>query len=163
MTATPFTYCPRCATALEPRVLEGVTRTTCPAEGCGFVHYDNPTPVVAAIVERGDHVLLVRSHGWPDTWFGLVTGFLERGESPREGILREIEEELGITDAQIVSLIGNYSFPMMNQVILAYHVRVTGEVTLGAELAAYKAVPTAKLRPWPHGTGEAVRDWLAGR
>lgn len=158
-----FTYCPRCAAALTRREQDGVPRTVCPAEGCGFVHYDNPTPVVAAIVERGDHVLLVRSHGWPETWFGLVTGFLERGESPTEGILREIEEELGIKDAQIISLVGNYSFTAMNQVILAYHVRVTGEVALGAELAAYKAVPTAKLRPWPQGTGEAVRDWLAAR
>jgi hypothetical protein len=26
-----------------------------------------------------------------------------------------------------------------------------------------KAVPADKLRPWPLGTGEAVRDWLAAR
>jgi NAD+ diphosphatase len=158
MSTPAFTFCPRCATALTRTEESGTPRTGCPAEGC-----DNPTPVVAAIVERGDSVLLVRSHGWPESWFGLVTGFLERGESPTEGILREIEEELGITDAHIVSLVGNYSFTAMNQVILAYHVRVTGEVTLGDELAAYKAVPTAKLRPWPMGTGEAVRDWLAAR
>ena len=52
---------------------------------------------------------------------------------------------------------------MMNQVIVAYHVRATGTITLGDELADYKRVAPDNLRPWPLGTGEAVRDWLAAR
>jgi NAD+ diphosphatase len=52
---------------------------------------------------------------------------------------------------------------MRNQVILAYHVVATGTIALGAELEAFKAVPPEKLRPWPMGTGHAIRDWLAKR
>jgi hypothetical protein len=51
----------------------------------------------------------------------------------------------------------------MNQVIMAYHVRAEGTIILGEELADYKHVLPALLRPWPMGTGEAVRDWLAAR
>ena len=51
----------------------------------------------------------------------------------------------------------------MNQVMIAYHVKAEGEVVLGDELAAYKAVPIHKLKPWPAGTGDAVKDWLARR
>ncbi len=158
-----FTYCPRCARPLEPKVLdEGRTRMACPDPACGYVHYDNPVPVVAGIVQRGDEVILIQNKGWPASWFGLVTGFLERDESPEEGMLREVQEELGLAGT-IESFVGNYAFARMNQVILAYHVLVEGEPVLGEELADLKIVPVAELKPWPFGTGDAVRDWLARR
>lgn len=155
-----FIYCPQCATELVEQTLDQTTRIACPNEGCGFVHYNNPTPVVAAIVQRGDDVILVRNVGWPETWFGLVSGFLEAKEAPEEGMLREIEEELGVS-AELQGLVGVYEFKQMNQVIIAYHVTIQGEVTIGPELADYKVVPISKLRPWPFGTGAAVKDWLA--
>jgi NAD+ diphosphatase len=42
-------------------------------------------------------------------------------------------------------------------------VRGHGEIVIGEEIAGVKAVPPDKLRPWPLGTGQAVRDWLAER
>jgi NAD+ diphosphatase len=154
-------HCPRCATLLTNRETSGRSRAVCPAEGCGFVHWDNPLPVVAAIVEHDDGVLLVRNHGWPEKMFGLVTGFIERGESAEQAALRELKEELGL-DGSIVRLIGVYPFEQRNELIVAYHVRASGAVTLGEELAGYKAIAREKLRPWDFGTGLAVRDWLAG-
>jgi NAD+ diphosphatase len=123
-------FCPRCATPLATREDGGRDRLACPKEGCGYVFYDNPTPVVSALVEREGAIILARNKGWPEEWFGLVAGFLERGESPPEGVLREVKEELGL-DGEIVSLIGLYPFPEMNQVIIAYHVRARGEIALG--------------------------------
>ena len=156
-----FQFCPRCATALEERIdHEGRARRSCPA--CSFIHYDNPTPVVAAIVEHEGHVILVRSHGWPEDWFGLVTGFLEREEEADAAVLREVREELGL-EAELVEFVGIYSFFRMNQIILAWHVRASGTIVLGDELAAFKRVPIEKLRPWPMGTGKAVAEWLQRR
>lgn len=126
------------------------------------MHWNNPTPVVAAIVDTGDEVILVRNHGWPEKWFGLVTGFLEKNEHPETGVVREVQEELGL-EAEVVSLVGLYPFERMNQLIIAYHLRAAGEVVLGEELAEYRRVEVAKLRPWPFATGDAVRDWLVTR
>lgn len=144
------------------RELDGVSRRKCPDESCGFVQYENPTPVVAAIVERDGAVILVQNKGWPASWFGLVTGFLEKGEDPREGMLREIREELGMTTSEL-TFFGHYAFAQMNQLLITYHAVVHGEWTLGDELAAAKAVPIEKVKPWPMGTGPALRDWLARR
>jgi NADH pyrophosphatase NudC (nudix superfamily) len=141
--------------------MEGRQRAMCSAS-CGYVFYDNPTPVVAAIVEIDGAVVLVQNKGWPSTWFGLVTGFLEKGESPEVGVLREVQEELGLS-ATDPRLVGVYGFAQMNQIIVAYHVQATGAFTLGDELADAKLVPIAKLKPWPFGTGDAVRDFLARR
>ena len=155
-------FCPTCASPLQPRQMEGRERLVCPNESCGYVFYDNPVPVVAALLEHGQTVLLVRNKGWPEKRYGLVSGFLEKGESPEEGVLREVKEEVGLK-GEIVSFIGAYPFVEMNQVILAYHVRGNGEIVIGSEIAGVKAVPPDKLRPWPLGTGHAVRDWLAAR
>ena len=157
-----FSYCPQCATKLEPWTdpVGEVARAACP--DCDWVHYDNPTPVVAGIVQMGEDVILVRNVGWPDTWFGLVSGFLEKDETPADGIVREVAEELGV-GSQVVELIGVYPFSQMNQVIIAYHLTASGELVLGDELEEFKRVPVDQLKPWPFGTGAAVKDWLEAR
>ena len=162
MSTRKFRYCPICRTELVPGRHGGRERPACPA--CSFVHWGNPVPVVGAIVERDGHVLMVRSHGWPPTWYGLVTGFLEPAERPEEATLREVKEELGL-DAELVSFLGAYPFERMNQIILTYHVVAgPGEVRLcEEELADWKAVPFGKLRPWNRGTGPALGAWLASR
>jgi NADH pyrophosphatase NudC (nudix superfamily) len=119
-------------------------------------------PVVAAIVEVDGAVILARNKRWPEKMYGLVTGFLESGETPDEAVLREVREELGL-DATVAHFVGNYAFFEMNQLIVAYHVPARGDIVLGAELADIKRVPVERLKPWTIGTGPAVRDWLAGR
>jgi NADH pyrophosphatase NudC (nudix superfamily) len=126
------------------------------------VYWDNPTPVVAAIVEHEGSVILVRNSGWPEKMYGLITGFLEKGETPEGSIAREIKEELGLT-AKISEFIGNYAFFEMNQLLLVFHVVAVGDINMGSELEAYKRIPPEKLRPWPFGTGLAVKDWLEDR
>jgi NAD+ diphosphatase len=157
-----MTFCPRCARPLGQREEALRTRRACPDSACGFVFYDNPVPVVAALVEHEGQVLLVRNQGWPEKWFGLVSGFLERGETPEEGVVRELKEELGLA-AEVVRLIGVYAFPERNELILAYHLLAKGTVALGEEIAGMRRVAPEKLRAWPFGTGLAVADWLAAR
>ncbi len=158
----PYKFCPACAGPLAPRLVDGLTRLACPEPACGFVLWDNPVPVVAGLVEHQDRVLLIQNLGWPSHWWGLVSGFLERGEGPEDGMLREVREELNL-EARLQGLIGVYGHPARNQVILAYHLTATGDFAPGPELAGVKPVPIAKLRPWDSATGLAVADWLAGR
>ena len=155
-------YCPKCGKDLERAQVNGVERLRCPDPGCGYVFWNNPAPTVAAVVEYQGAVVLVRQKGWPEKWHGLVSGFLEEGETPEEGILRELDEELGL-EGEIVSFIGYYSFFELNQLILAFHIQAYGEINLGEELESYKLIPPEKLRPWKLGTGPALRDWLETR
>ncbi|MGB2681652.1 MAG: NUDIX domain-containing protein [Candidatus Competibacter sp.] len=155
-------YCPQCASPLREDDIDGRTRRRCAAAGCGYIWWNNPVPVVAAIVELEGTVILARNKGWPENMFGLVTGFLEQGETPDEAILREVREELDLV-SEVAHFIGYYPFFEMNQLILAFHVPAAGTVCLGEELAAIKRVPVERLKPWTIGTGPAVRDWLARR
>ncbi|MBK9446218.1 MAG: NUDIX domain-containing protein [Betaproteobacteria bacterium] len=154
-------FCSACGAGLEALPLAGRLRLVCTA-GCGHVEWGNPLPVVAALVEREGRIVLARNHAWAEGVFGLVTGFLEAGESPEDAVGREVAEELGLV-ASAISLIGAYPFERKNEVILAYHVQATGEIVLNEELAEFRLIAPEKLRPWDFGTGLAVRDWLVRR
>jgi NADH pyrophosphatase NudC (nudix superfamily) len=159
-----YQFCPRCRTELETRIRGDRPRQICPAPDCGFVFWDNPVPVAAAIVERDDGVVLVRSRGAPPTWFGLVAGFIEPGERPVEAAVREVREELGLA-VRDPSFIGVHPFEVRNQLLFTYHVRAPAdEISLcAAELEDYRVIPVAELIPWNRGTGPALADWLASR
>ena len=126
-----FRFCPNCATALaavsQMEDSGEKTRLRCPA--CDYTHWNNPTPVLAAVVEYEGKVLLARNAAWPGKMFALITGFMEAAETPEGGIEREIKEETSL-DTQALKLIGVYDFQRMNQVIIAYHAVCSGEVSL---------------------------------
>ena len=160
----PFRFCPNCASALAAvsQVEDGgeKTRLRCPA--CDYTHWNNPTPVLAAVVEYEGKVLLARNAAWPGKMFALITGFMEAGETPDGGIEREIKEETSL-DTQSLKLIGVYDFQRMNQVIIAYHAVCSGEVSLSPELVDYRLYELDQLKCWPAGTGYALADWLRSR
>ena len=150
-------YCPLCAGPLTRKTIAEHERLRCAA--CDFVFWDNPIPVVAAIVEYEDQLLFARNAAWPAGMYGLITGFLEPREEPEFGVLREVDEELGLA-ATITRFVGAYNFARKNQLLLAYHLHAAGEIRLNEELADYRLIPKHKARYWPGGTGFAVRDWL---
>ena len=159
-----FRFCPNCATALaavsQMEDSGEKTRLRCPT--CDYTHWNNPTPVLAAVVEYEGKVLLARNAAWPSKMFALITGFMEAGETPEGGIEREIKEETSL-DTQSLKLIGVYDFQRMNQVIIAYHAVCSGEVSLSPELVDYRLYELEQLKCWPAGTGYALADWLRSR
>jgi NADH pyrophosphatase NudC (nudix superfamily) len=161
MDSFEYRFCPICSSPLSETIESGMKRKSCQKNDCEYVHWNNPTPVLAAITHRKNEVILIQAIGWPKHWYSLVTGFHEAGETAEEGALREVKEELGL-NGEVKSLVGVYSFFQMNQVIIAYDVLVEeGDITLDStELVDYKIVKTKNVRPWPSGTGQAMKDWL---
>jgi NADH pyrophosphatase NudC (nudix superfamily) len=162
-----FNFCPNCATGLQLLSLDEdggpKERMRCPA--CAWTHWNNPTPVLAAVIEMADRegqVLLARNAAWPGRMFALITGFMEADETPEEGIRREVAEETSL-QVDALTLIGVYEFKRMNQLIVAYHAVARGEIHLSPELAEYRLMRPQDIKCWRAGTGYAVADWLRGR
>ena len=156
-----FQYCPMCATELQLISMEedGGAKSRMRCVVCQSTHWNNPTPVLAGIVQYRDQILLARNAAWPGRRFALITGFMEAGETAEEGIQREIAEETHL-QVSALKLIGVYDFQRMNQVIIAYHAVADGEVRLSPELAEYKLYNYEDIICWPAGTGYAMGDWL---
>ena len=158
----PPKFCSTCGSKLHLKMRDVLERLVCSDDTCDYVFWNNPTPVVGAIVQQGDNVVLVQNVGWPKHWFALVTGFLEANESPENGIKREVEEEIGIVPKS-VNFVGLYPFFRMNQLLIIYHAEIdeNAEIVLQAsELADYRKVPISEVQPWDAGTGHGLRDWL---
>ncbi len=162
--ASDFRFCPQCATPLQRlvKVEDGgeKKRLRCPA--CDYTNWNNPTPVLAAVIEYRGQVLLARNAAWPGKMYALITGFMEAGETAQEGIAREIKEETNL-DVSALELLGVYDFQRMNQVIIAYAAVADGEVRLSPELVDYRLYAPQDVKCWRAGTGYALADWLRAR
>lgn len=159
-----FNFCPQCATPLAFITLaeDGGDKERLRCPGCGYTHWNNPTPVLAAVIEYQGRILLARNAAWPEKTYALITGFMEAGETPQEGIAREISEETALTTTEL-NLLGVYDFQRMNQVIIAYHAVCHGDVQLSPELVDYRLYDLEKVKCWPAGTGFALAEFLRSR
>jgi ADP-ribose pyrophosphatase YjhB (NUDIX family) len=100
-----FAFCPLCATPLNDSFIDGRDRMSCPQ--CGWVHYINPLPVAVALTVNPNNELLMirRAHEPAFNEWALPGGFLEAGERPEDGCLRELFEETSL-EGTIDKLIG---------------------------------------------------------
>jgi NADH pyrophosphatase NudC (nudix superfamily) len=159
-----FRFCPACAAplALQSQMEDGGEKARMRCTGCDYTHWNNPTPVLAAVVEYQGKILLARNAAWSGEKFALITGFMEAGETPEGGIAREIAEETNLQTSAL-KLLGVYDFQRMNQVIIAYHAVCHGEVRLSPELVDYRLYAFEDVLCWPAGTGYALADFLTSR
>lgn len=159
-----FKFCPQCATplALITQLEDSGDKERLRCAACGYTHWNNPTPVLAAVIEYEGKILLAQNAAWSGKMFALITGFMEAGETPQDGIAREIKEETSL-DTTALNLIGVYDFQRMNQIIIAYHAVCCGEVKLSPELVDYRLFDFDQVKCWPAGTGYALADWLRSR
>lgn len=98
-----FNYCPSCATELQYIVLEGYRRKKCP--NCGFIHWGDYSLGVGGVILKNNKGLLIqRAHEPGRGKWTIPGGFVNSDEKISEAIVREIQEETGIT-AEPVSII----------------------------------------------------------
>ena len=90
-------FCPNCAGNIEQREIDDRLRDYCP--WCETVFYDNPLPVVSAVVvnPQKEVLLVLRAHEPKAGMWALPSGFVELDETIEDAALRELKEETGIT------------------------------------------------------------------
>ncbi len=105
--------------------------------------FPHPRLTVDAVAVRGDQVLLVRRGKEPfEGRWALPGGFVDRGELVEDAVLRELEEETGVT-GRILGLVGAYSRPDRDPrghtVSLVYAIEVGGGDVAGGDDASEAA------------------------
>ena len=112
-----LTYCPLCREPLEDREIDTVVRRACPA--CDFVEWGNPTPTSMVLVRCRDRYLFVRQPFFPPGHWGLINGYVERGESAEETAVREVKEEVGL-EVRLATFAGTFYFERKNLLIIGF-------------------------------------------
>lgn len=116
---------------------------------------------VFALVHDGSRVLLARRRD--SGWWNLPGGGMERGETVDEAVVREVAEETGLLVA-VERLVGVYSKPQRNEVVLTFACRVVGgELAESDESTAFAwSLPDDLPQPTLPKHAERVADWAAG-
>lgn len=84
-------FCPACGTRM---VQHTDIMKKCPK--CGHEMYPPVSTAIIVLIRRGKEVLLVRARNFRGTFYGLVAGFLEAGETLEQCVEREVMEETGL-------------------------------------------------------------------
>lgn len=155
-------FCSDCGSTLTSNTVEFQKRLVCSSQDCDFVFWNNPTPVMAAIVELNGEFLLAHNNSWPEGTFSMITGFIDSRELPEDTAKREIKEELNL-DTISLKFLGHYMFKESNQLIIAYHAVVQGSVSLNEELSDYKLLSKESLKTYNFApfyiTQKVVKDF----
>ena len=113
-------FCIHCGGICEQQIPEGDNRRRRVCRSCDFIHYENPKNVVGCLLEWQGKVLLCKRAIEPRYGFWtLPAGFMENGESTRDGAAREAFEEAtaACDDLRLFSV---YNLPRISQVYLMY-------------------------------------------
>ncbi len=146
-----FQYCPLCAAPLAPVQFKPgePSRDFCAA--CDFVHYDQPAVAVGGIFRIDGRVALLRRAIEPGHGLWVFPGgYVDRGESLEEAVVRETREEVGI-DVRVDRLLNIYSYRTRGLVIAVYETTfVAGSLraldeALAVDTFALDALPWGEL------------------
>ena len=155
-------FCPECGTQINKQQTKNASRFECSANNCSYVHWNNPIPVVAALVKHNGMYLIARNAQWPKRIYSLITGYLEPGEEAESAVLREVKEELNL-NGKITNYLGHCTFFERNQLIMAYEVEATGELKTNHELANTKYLTNEELSTYNfhplYITEKIIRQW----
>ena len=78
---------------------------------------------VFALIFDAERILL--GHRRDIDWWNLPGGGMEVGETVDEAVCREVREETGL-EVEVEQLVGVYSKPQKQEIVLAFRCRVTG-------------------------------------
>ena len=149
-------YCPACGTKLRAKELphEG---TALYCAYCGEYRFPLFSAAVAAVVldGAGENMLLIRQYRDPDPV--LVAGYIDKGESAEEALVREVREELGMSVQRLSFLRSRYYAP--SETLMLLYTAVVAEKTAAVnwEVDSWEWVPveSALSLVKPGGLAEA--------
>jgi NAD+ diphosphatase len=88
-------YCGKCGTPTKSA--QAGNLRICENPNCGQHHFPSMDPAIIVLVSFGEHCLLGRQKIWPKGMYSTIAGFVEPGESIEDAVIREVNEETGVT------------------------------------------------------------------
>jgi 8-oxo-dGTP pyrophosphatase MutT (NUDIX family) len=122
-------------------------------------------PVVLALAATSSgKVLYTRQSGWPPGHWGLISGYVEQGETVEEAAQREVREESSL-EPRNPRVVG--SSPWRNELIVCVEVEIDDGVPILGGEPGLEAVELAEADagriPEGYPAHQFLATWLAGR
>lgn len=118
-------FCGRCGT----RMIDGSDERKLVCPHCGNILYPRINPSVIVAVYDGDRLLMTRYAGRKVSWYVLVAGFIEIGESAEDTVKREVMEETGV-HVKNIRYFGSQPWGIPGNLTLGYTAQLDGSDAL---------------------------------
>ncbi len=116
-------FCPRCGGATDV-AFAGAERR-CQVDGTS--HFPRTDPAVIVLVtDPAERALLGRQRAWSPGQFSTLAGFVEPGEAAEQAVVREVNEESGLTVVD-VHYLGSQPWPFPASLMLGFSASSLGE------------------------------------
>lgn len=109
------TYCGNCGERLHLSKTERAKECL----SCEHIQYPRISPAVIMAVTRDNKILLARSNRIKFSFYSVLAGYVEVGETLEECVRREISEEVGIS-VKNIQYFGSQSWPYTNSLMIAF-------------------------------------------
>lgn len=127
-------FCGQCGSPMKLSETERVKVCTI----CGFKSYPRISPAVIVAVIKERQILLGHSKGFPRSFYSVLAGFVEPGETFEECIKREIKEEVSI-EVKNIQYFASQPWPFPDSLMVGFtaeyaggEIRVDGEEIVDA-------------------------------
>lgn len=107
-------FCPSCGTKT---VMQTTISKQCP--NCKYEIYPVVSPAILVLIRKGDAILLVHARNFKGSFYGLIAGFLETGETLEECVRREVMEETGL-EINNITYFGNQPWPYPSNLMVGF-------------------------------------------
>lgn len=108
-------YCGKCGEHLHLMKTERAKECL----SCNYIQYPRISPAVIMAVTRGNKILLARSGHRKFSFYSVLAGYVEVGETLEECVKREVLEEVGLSIKNI-KYFGSQSWPFTNSLMIAF-------------------------------------------
>jgi NAD+ diphosphatase len=108
-------YCGKCGRETENKTDERAK--ICPR--CQHINYPRLSPAVIVAIVKDDRILLARNRKYKGSFYSVLAGFVEPGESLEQCVRREIKEEVGIR-VKNVRYFGSQPWPFPDSLMIAF-------------------------------------------
>jgi NAD+ diphosphatase len=155
-------YCGQCGNPTQPKPDERARM--CPR--CGLVNYPRLSPAIIVAVIKDDRILLAHSQRFPTSFYSVLAGFVEPGESLEECVAREVREEVGI-EVKNIRYFGSQHWPFPDSLMIGFTAEYAGgEIAIDqSEITDAGWFPSDRLPDIPPRISIARRliDWFSKR
>ncbi|MDY6305916.1 MAG: NAD(+) diphosphatase [Oribacterium sp.] len=118
-------FCGRCGQPMKRDTVERALRCTV----CGKIVYPRIVPAVIVGVTNGDRLLVTKYANRPISYYALVAGFTEIGETLEETVQREVMEETGLK-VKNIRYYKSQPWGMVDDLLAGFYCEVDGDPTI---------------------------------
>lgn len=108
-------FCGKCGAPMTP----GTGERAIACSACNHMVYPVIAPAVIVAITCRDRILLARGSNFPGSWYSLIAGYVDAGESLEEALVREVKEEVGL-DIRNIRYYGSQPWPLSGSMMIGF-------------------------------------------